>query len=284
MIRLHVHVVSDSTGETVTTVGRAVLSQFEDVMAVEHVWSFVRSDQQIETVLQEIEALPGAVLFTLVSAEHRRRLEDGCARLGVPCVAILDQAMHVLQGVLGLTLRPVVGGQHALDAEYFARIEAMNFMLRHDDGLFHDELDREADVVLVGVSRTSKTPTCLYLANRGVKAANVPIVPERPLPDSLGRLQRPLVVGLSINPEQLVQIRESRLRQLGGEGHPRIASDYAEIARIKEELVVARRLFARHGWPVIDVTRRSVEETAAGVLQLLRARRESSEAGASRLS
>lgn len=278
-MRLHLHIVSDSTGETVQMVARATVSQFESVMAVEHVWSFVSSDQQIDTALQEIEALPGIVLFTMVSAELRRRLEDGCARLGVPCVPILDPVLNVLQGVLGLTLRPVVGGQHAMDAGYFDRIEAMNFMLRHDDGLFADHLD-QADVVLVGVSRTSKTPTCLYLANRGIKAGNVPIVHEQPIPPSLERLTHPLVVGLTINPEALVEIRENRLRQMAGagEGHAAIEG-YAELDRIRAELIVARRLFARHGWPVIDVTRRSVEETAAGIMQLWRARRFSDAAG-----
>ncbi|WGF87460.1 pyruvate, water dikinase regulatory protein [Marinivivus vitaminiproducens] len=271
-LRLHLHVVSDSTGETVTTVSRAALSQFEDVMAVEHVWSFVRSEQQLDTILQEIEALPGAVLFTMVSAELRARLQHGCERIGVPCVPVLDPVMHVLQGALGLTLRPQVGGQHALDAGYFARIEAMNFMLRHDDGMFTDELE-QADLVLVGVSRTSKTPTCLYLANRGVKAANVPIVPEQALPGGVDRLRNPLVVGLTINPEVLSQIRVNRLRQIGvAGGDARFTPDYAEVERIKAELVTARRLFAKQGWPVIDVTRRSVEETAAGLMQLLRAR------------
>lgn len=271
-LRLHLHVVSDSTGETVTTVSRAALSQFEDVMAVEHVWSFVRSEHQLDTILQEIEALPGVVLFTMVSADLRARLQNACERIGVPCVPILDPVMHVLQGALGLTLRPQVGGQHALDAGYFARIEAMNFMLRHDDGLFTEELE-QADLVLVGVSRTSKTPTCLYLANRGVKAGNVPIVPEQPLPPGVDNLRNPLVVGLTIKPDVLSQIRSNRLRQIGVDGADvRFTPDYAEVERIKDELVTARRLFAKAGWPVIDVTRRSVEETAAGLMQLLRAR------------
>jgi regulator of PEP synthase PpsR (kinase-PPPase family) len=277
-LRLHLHLISDSTGETVTTVARAGVSQFEGVVSVEHVWSFVRTRAQIEKVLSFIEALPGLVIFTLVSADLRRALEDGCRSLGAPCVPILDGVMSALSGLLGAQSRPQIGRQHAMDAEYFSRIEAMNFMFHHDDGQCGWELD-QADVVLVGVSRTSKTPTSIYLANRGVKAGNLPVIPDCPLPVELGRLTRPLIVGLTINPELLVQIRKNRLRQLGSDDEvdaaalARFGGDYAELERVKDEVVHARRLFARQGWPVIDVTRRSVEETAAAIFQLLQARR-----------
>jgi regulator of PEP synthase PpsR (kinase-PPPase family) len=162
-----------------------------------------------------------------------------------------------------------------MDAGYFSRIAAMDFAMRHDDGQFADELD-DADVVLVGVSRTSKTPTCVYLANRGVKAANVPLVPDMPQLSALERLTRPLVVGLTINPESLVQIRRNRQRLLGlGDGDAgRFGGDYADLDRIKQELLLARRLFNRLGWDEIDVTRRSVEETAATIYQKLQARRQ----------
>ena len=276
-MRLHLHLISDSTGETVTTVARAGVSQFEGVIPVEHVWSFVRTRAQIDKVLSFVEALPGVVIFTLVSAELRRTLEEGCRRRNTPSVPILDGVVTALSGLLGAESRPQVGRQHALDAGYFSRIEAMNFMFHHDDGQCPWELD-QADVVMVGVSRSSKTPTSIYLANRGIKVANVPVVPDCPLPVELERLARPLVIGLTINPEQLAQIRMSRLRQLGSEGERatgRTASfggDYAELERVRTEVIYARRLFARHGWPVIDVTRRSVEETAAAILQLLSAR------------
>jgi hypothetical protein len=275
-VRLHLHLISDSTGETVTTVARASVSQFEGVVPIEHVWSFVRTRAQIEKVLSFVEALPGLVIFTLVSTELRQSLESGCHRLGTPCVPILDGVVTALSGLLGAESRPQVGRQHALDAGYFSRIEAMNFMLTHDDGQAPWELN-QADVVLVGVSRSSKTPTCIYLANRGVKVANVPIVPDCPLPEELEHLTRPLVVGLTINPELLVQIRRNRVRQLSdekglGDGGGRIAGDYAELERVQAEVIYARRLYARYGWPVIDVTRRSVEESAAAIFQLMRAR------------
>jgi len=275
-VRLHLHLISDSTGETVTTVARAGVSQFEGVIPVEHVWSFVRTRAQIEKVLRFVEALPGLVIFTLISPELRQALEEGCHRLNTPCVPILDGVVAALSGLLGAEMRPQIGRQHALDAGYFLRIDAMNFMFHHDDGQCPWELD-QADVVLVGVSRSSKTPTSIYLANRGIKVANIPVVPDCPLPAELDRLTRPLVVGLTINPEQLVQIRMNRLRQIGSESDRSatglaFGGDYAELEQVQAEVVYARRLFARHGWPVIDVTRRSVEETAAAIFQLLAAR------------
>lgn len=276
-MRLHMHLVSDSTGETVATVARAGVSQFEGVVPVEHVWSFVRSQAQVEQVLSMVKALPGVVICTLVSPELRHALIEGCRALNMPCVPILDGVFSALSGLLGAETRPQVGRQHALDAGYFSRIEAMDFMIQHDDGQCPWQLE-QADIVLIGVSRTSKTPTSLYLANRGIKVANVPVVLDCPLPAELDTLSKPLVVGLTINPEPLVQIRSNRLRQItpvadtGTINHTKFGGDYTELERVRAELVYARRLFTRHGWPVIDVTRRSVEETAAAIFQLQQAR------------
>lgn len=274
-MRLHVHLISDSTGETVTTVARAAVSQFEDVVPVEHVWFFVRTRQQLEKVLAIVEALPGLVIFTLASPELRHALQDRCMALNAPCVPVLDTVMNALAGLLGSAGRPQIGRQHALDEGYFTRIAAIDYAMRHDDGQVLDDLEL-ADVVLVGVSRTSKTPTCVYLAHRGIKAANVPIVSEPARLDSLARLQRPLIVGLTINPEMLAQIRRSRQRMLGLErgDHERYGGDYADVERIRGELVLARRLFARNKWPEIDVTKRSVEETAATIYQMIKVRQQ----------
>jgi hypothetical protein len=273
-VRLHLHLISDSTGETVTTLARAAVSQFEDVVAVEHVWFFVRTPAQLDKIMTIVEALPGIVLFTLVSPELRFRLTESCRRLNVPCVAVLDPVMGALASLVGSAGRPQIGRQHAMDEGYFTRIEAMNFAMRHDDGQWAEEVAR-ADVVLVGVSRTSKTPTCVYLANRGIKAANVPLVPETPQLELLERLDGPLVVGLTINPDALVQIRRNRQEMLGlGPGDAgRFGGVYADLDRVRDELLFARRLFARRGWPEIDVTRRSVEETAAEIYQMLQERR-----------
>jgi [pyruvate, water dikinase]-phosphate phosphotransferase / [pyruvate, water dikinase] kinase len=274
-LRLHVHLISDSTGETVTTVARAAVSQFEDVVPVEHVWFFIRTRQQLEKVLAIVEVLPGLVIFTLASPELRHILQERCLALSAPCVPVLDSVMAALAGMLGSAGRPQIGRQHALDEGYFTRIAAIDYAMRHDDGLAFDNLE-DADVVLVGVSRTSKTPTCVYLAHRGIKAANVPIVTDISQLDDLAKLQRPLIVGLTINPEQLAHIRRTRQRMLGLEqGDSNLfGGDYADLERIRGELVLARRLFARHKWPELDVTKRSVEETAAAIYQMVQARQQ----------
>ena len=258
-----------STGETVRSVARACLSQFEGVTPVEHFWSLVRSDAHLTKVIAGIEAHPGPVLFTMVADGLRESLLSACQRLQVPSISVLDPAMAALAGYLGEKSGHKPGKQHALDADYFRRIEAMNFTMAHDDGQLPNDLE-DADVVILGVSRTSKTPTSLYLANRGYRVANVPMVPGVPLPDELFQTREPLIVGLTNDPGRLVQVRKSRLLSLNEEKE----TDYIDIERVKEEVTEARRLFARAGWPVIDVTRRSIEETAAAILQMLQVRRE----------
>ncbi len=263
----HFHLVSDATGETILSVARAAVSQFEDVEANEHIWALVRSARQMDRVLSAIEASPGVVIYTLVDPARRDQLAMGCRRLGVPCVPVLDPVLGVLSGYLGRPVRGQPGGQHALDAEYFARVDAIQFVLRHDDGQSPHDLD-EADVIVVGVSRTSKTPTCFYLANRGLKAANVPIVPGVPPPDELLAASRPLVVALYQSAARLVQVRRNRMTMLRQDGE----SDYVAPDAVRRELADARRLYEERAWPVIDVTRRSIEESAAAILQLYRER------------
>jgi [pyruvate, water dikinase]-phosphate phosphotransferase / [pyruvate, water dikinase] kinase len=268
--RFHLHLISDATGETINSVVRAALSQFEQVDAVEHMWPLVRSRRQLDRVLTAVEANPGVVIFTLVNKELRDHLQTGCRTLQVPCVPVLDQVIAVLSTYFGMPSRDQPGRQHALDAEYFARIDAIHYVLAHDDGQAPHDLEG-ADVVLVGVSRTSKTPTCFYLANRGIKAANLPIVPGVALPAQLFKATRPLIVGLTNSPDRLVQVRRNRLLML----NQREVTDYIDLERVREEVATARRLFAEHHWPVIDVTRRSIEETAAAILQLYHERQES---------
>lgn len=258
----HLHLVSDATGETINTVARACLVQFKGVEPVEHVWSLVRTPSQMERVLAGIGRWPGAVLFTLVNDQLRGQLLDGCRELGVPCIPVLDPVIHALAAYLGVGISGQPGLQHALDSEYFERIDAMNFVLSHDDGQSISQVD-EADVVLVGVSRTSKTPTCIYLANRGIKAANVPFVPGLPLPEELRTARHPLIVGLTKEPARLVQVRRQRVHFLAGED---AESEYIDLESVRREVAEARRIFTRYGWPVIDVTRRSIEETAASIM------------------
>jgi regulator of PEP synthase PpsR (kinase-PPPase family) len=261
----HLHLVSDSTGETLIAVARAAAAQYEGVSAIEHVYPLVRSPAQLERVIAEIEAAPGIVLYTLVEAPLASRLEEACRDCGSPHLSVLAPVHSLFQGYLGAhsTARP--GAQHMLNAEYFRRIDAMNFTLLHDDGQLPDDIE-EAEVVLVGVSRSSKTPTAIYLANRGLKTANVPLVPGVPVPEKLERARRPLIVGLLATPERIVQIRQNRLLSLKADDD----TDYVDRDRVAEEIAQSRRLFARRGWPVIDVTRRSIEETAAAIVDLYR--------------
>jgi regulator of PEP synthase PpsR (kinase-PPPase family) len=262
--RFHLHLVSDSTGETVHSVARACLVQFDGAEAVEHVWSMVRTRSQVERVIAGVEANPGVVLFTLVSDTLRSLLQEGCRRIQVQAIPVLDPVIGALAAYLGRQSRGLPGKQHLLDNEYFARIDAMTFAINHDDGQSSWGL-QDADVCLVGVSRTSKTPTCLYLANRGIKAANVPFVPGVPLPAELLAAKHPLIVGLTNDPERLIQLRRHRLEVL----HHDYPGGYTDIDAVRAEVREARRVFAERRWPVIDVTRRSIEETAASIMKLL---------------
>jgi regulator of PEP synthase PpsR (kinase-PPPase family) len=264
----NVHLVSDSTGETLAGVMRASCAQFDNILPIEHSYYLVRSARQLERVMREIEAAPGVVMFTISNDDLRGILEKRCRELSIPCVAVLDPVLEMMTRYLGLELNHRIGGGRVLDAEYFKRIEALNYAMSHDDGQGIDEVD-EADVFLVGVSRTSKTPTCVYLANRGVKAGNIPIVPQIPLPDPLFVARNPLIVGLTVSPDRLIHVRRNRLQTLNEQR----ATDYIDEESVRAEVVHAARVFEKQGWPVIDVTRRSIEETAASVLNLLTERR-----------
>ncbi|MET0709003.1 MAG: pyruvate, water dikinase regulatory protein [Tardiphaga sp.] len=261
----HLHLVSDSTGETLITVARAVAAQYANVTAVEHVYPLVRSQKQLDRVLSEIEEAPGIVLFTLLEKDLVGRLEAKCQEINSPSLSIIGPVMQLFQAYLGASTTGRVGAQHTLNAEYFKRIDALNYSMMHDDGQHVDGLE-EADVVLVGVSRTSKTPTSIYLANRGVRTANVPLVPGIPIPYQLENLKKPLVVSLHATPERLIQIRQNRLLSLGADSGN---EDYIDRQSVTEEVTFARKLSAKYGWALLEVTRRSIEETAAAIMKLL---------------
>lgn len=262
MKRFHLHMVSDSTGETVGSVARAALAQFDDVVSEEHVWPLIRSKNQLEKMIQTLDAAPGVVMFTLVDAEMREMLRKACSDRGLPCIPVLSHVVRELSNYLEVEAAGSPGTQYELGEQYFSRIDAINFALEHDDGQATWNLE-QADIVLVGVSRTSKSPTCVYLAHRGFKAANVPYVPGCPLPDILMSLTQPLVVGLTISGDRLIDIRTSRLQSL----KQSLDSDYVAVDHVQAEIEEAKRLFRKQGWPVIDVSRRSVEETAAHIIQ-----------------
>jgi [pyruvate, water dikinase]-phosphate phosphotransferase / [pyruvate, water dikinase] kinase len=268
-LRHHLHLLSDSTGETLEMIAKAALAQFDGVEMVKHFWPMVRSVGHLERVLEDVTKNPGLVLFTMVSAELRKTLEARCHALGLPIIAALDPVTDALSTLLGQQAKARPGRQHALDAAYFARVEAIQFTIAHDDGIGSDNWEA-ADIILAGVSRSSKTPTSIYLANRGYKTANIPIVIESPPPASLFALKHPLVIGLFTSPERLVQVRRNRLLSLNQTPD----TDYVDQDAVAREAAYARRMFADNDWPVIDMTRRSIEEAAAAIINLVNERAE----------
>lgn len=268
MARLHLHLLSDSTGETLEMLAKAALAQFDDSDVVRHFWPMVRSRQHLDRILEEFKTNPGLVLYTLVNPEVRTRLEERCRAMGLPHVAALDAITQALEERLGQEAKGKPGKQHAMDDAYFARVDAIQFTIAHDDGIMWEDWN-EADIILAGVSRTSKTPTSIYLANRGFKVANIPLVVESPPPDLLFQLKDTMVVGLTTAASRLVQIRRNRLLSL----NESTETSYVDNERVQGEVAFARRMFADNDWPVIDVTRRSIEETAAAVIRLYQERK-----------
>ncbi|MDH5723714.1 MAG: kinase/pyrophosphorylase [Alphaproteobacteria bacterium] len=273
--KFYLHLVSDATGTTLLGLSRAVLAQFEGVDPNQKFWPLVRSERQLERVIKRIREMPGPVIFTFVNEKMRLRLREECDHLGVPCVAVLDPIIHSLSTYLGMHAKGVPGLQHTMDDAYFKRVAALDFAMRFDDGQHLKGL-KDAEVILVGVSRTSKTPTSIYLARRGIKTANIPLVPGVDVPEEYFNLEKPLYVGLTAAPERLKHIRNTRLRTNNGEDKKKgfKGNEYLDEEKIEEEVRKARRLFSKHKWPVIDVSKRSIEETAAEVMALLQTKRD----------
>ena len=274
--QVHLHLVSDSTGDTVRSVARASLAQFHQAEVTEHYWTLVRSPAQIDRVIEGIADKPGVVFLTMLDDNMRSQLLSACRSMSMPAVSLLDGAISALGSVLGEQSKNQPGLQHAMDEAYFDRISAMNYAMAHDDGQSLWSLN-EADVILCGVSRTSKTPTCVYLANRGLKAANVPFVPTSPPPQELLDAKDTFVVGLTADPGRLIQVRRHRLVHLHGED---TETDYVDTDQVRQEVIEARRYFLARNWPVIDVSRRSIEETAASIIQLYERHQEARHANA----
>lgn len=260
----HMHMVSDATGETLNTVARAATAYYAGYQPIEHIYTLVRTSRQLDRMIGEVEKQPGIVLYTIADARLKAEIEQRCEALSIPCISILDPVIASLATYLNAKSKPHVGGQHVLNAEYFQRIDALNYTMAHDDGQITQDLE-SADVVLLGVSRSSKTPTSIYLANRGIKTANIPLVPGIPTPPGLSKLQHPLIVGLIASADRISQIRRHRLLSLN-EGRD---TSYVDRKAITEELLAMRKLCSANNWPIIDVTRRSIEETAAAVINLM---------------
>ncbi|MGB6117387.1 MAG: pyruvate, water dikinase regulatory protein, partial [Mesorhizobium sp.] len=265
----HLHLVSDATGETLLSAGRAASAQYKDTRAIEHIYPLIRTQKQLDKVFEEIDAEPGIVLYTVVDQDLAKLIDTRCAEMGLPCVSVLEPVLTVFQSYLGAPAGRRVGAQYALDADYFRRIDALNFTMEHDDGQLPADIE-EADVVLIGISRTSKTPTSIYLANRGIKTANIPIVLGVPIPESLLYAKRPLIVGLVATAERISHVRQNRIL---GQTPGYDSQTYVDRSMISDELAYARQLCSRHNWPMIDVSRRSIEETAAAIVALRRGTR-----------
>lgn len=264
----HMHLVSDATGETLAAIAKAATVQYQNIRAIEHVHPLVRTQRQLKRVLADIEHEPGIVLYTVVNNALVAELEAHCQRLKIPCLAVLRPIMQVFESYLGAPQTPTVAGQHVLDADYFRRIDAMNFMMAHDDGRLPDNLS-DADIVLLGISRTSKTPTSLYLAQRGYKTTNLPLVPQVPLPEQLFHPHTAFVVCLIANVDRIADVRRNRAILMAD----RDLETYVDRDTISAEIAYTRKIAAQYGWPIIDVTRRSIEESATMILKLLQDRK-----------
>lgn len=268
--KFHVHLVSDATGETLNAIANAALAQFEGADVQVHSYALVRSEHQLQRSVDHIAISPGLVFFTLVNPRLREMLLTRCNSLSIACVDVMERPVTELSKFLGIAETHRPGGQHEVDQRYLNRIEALNFTIQHDDGQSLETI-RDAEVILVGASRTSKTPTCVYLAIRGVRAANIPLVPGMGVPSVLTQANGgPLIVGLWVSPDRLVQVRRNRLTSMGEERD----TNYIDLDSVRAEIATTRKLFEQQDWPSIDVSRRSIEETAASVMNLLTERRE----------
>ncbi len=268
----HLHLISDSTGETLITIAKAASVQYSQARPIEHMHPLVRTPRQLNRVIQEIERAPGIVLYTVVNEELSSILEKSCSELNVPCMPVLQPIMQVFEAYLGASKTPTVAGQHVLDADYFRRIDALNFTMKHDDGQLPENLN-DADIIVLGISRTSKTPTSIYLAQRGYKTANLPLIPDVPLPESLTKPHDALVVCLTASVDRIIAVRRNRAILIGD----RKLEQYIDREAIQAEIAYSRRVCAKYGWPLIDVTRRSVEETAATIIKVFQDRETSAQ-------
>ena len=262
---LTLHLVSDSTGETLKAVSSAAAAQFSELEYQQKTYPMVRTVTQLERVFKNIKEEKGVVFCTLVEEEVREKLEQFCKKENILYLPVMENIVSVLEEYTGFEAINKPGGQHILNDDYFKRIEAINYTLEHDDGQGQLNLEN-ADVIVVGVSRTSKTPTCIYLANQGIKAANYPLVPHVGISEELENVKNTQVVALITSAHTLVEIRRKRSIELGLNNTD---NDYIDIHKVEEEITTAKRIFANKGWPVIDITRRSVEETASAIMNIL---------------
>tara|TARA_S200000501_G_C20804300_1_gene735420 strand:- start:718 stop:1545 length:828 start_codon:yes stop_codon:yes gene_type:complete len=260
-----IYLISDSTGETLDRIFLALKAQFLNIEYKVHSYSFTRTENQILKILEDAEKNSNSIiLYTIVDNNLAKYLENVSVDKKIPCFSVLGNLILNFSKILNQKATHEPSGQHILNEEYYDRIEAIQFTINHDDGNLINEIDK-SDIILVGVSRTSKTPTSIYLANRGFKTSNIPLVNENSLPEKLKRNpQMTCVVGLSTEPERLVDLRKNRMNSLKETENIK----YTDFENIKKEVFNAKKTFQKYKWPLIDVTRKSVEETAASIIKI----------------
>ncbi len=266
MKKINIHLISDSTGETLGAISRAVMSQFKNVEYEEYMWSLVRTKSKILDSIEKIKKYPGIVLYTILNQELLDLLLLECKKEKIMCIPALDSIITSFSKYIGQNIINKPGRQYVLDKDYFNRIEAINFTINHDDGRRVNELEN-AEIILVGPSRTSKSPTCVYLSHRGYKAANIPFIDGVEMPDIINKLKKTLIIGLTINSESLINIRKSRIRLLNQEIKDN--NEYINYENVDKEIKEAKKLYLKNNWPIIDVSKKSIEETAAAIIQKL---------------
>ncbi len=263
--KYNVYLVSDSTGETLDRIFLSLKSQFSNFDYEKKEFAFVRTEQQIDKIIKEcVESDNSLILYTIVETKLAKYIANKSEKNNVPCFGILGNLILSFSKLLNQKAIHKPSAQHVLDDDYYKRIEAIQFTMTHDDGKKVDDIDN-ADVILLGVSRTSKTPTSIYLANRGYKTINIPLVLDQKIPPNLNFNTKACVIGLVADPERLADIRRNRVAIM----NEHQIKDYTNLDFIKKELNDSKNLFKKNNWPIIDVTRRSVEETAASILKII---------------
>ena len=260
-----IYLISDSTGETLERIFLALKAQFKNIQYKIHSYSFTRTENQILKILEDAQINENSIiLYTIVDNNLAKYLANTSDNKKIPCFGVLGNLILNFSKILNQKASHEPSGQHILNEEYYDRIEAIQFTMNHDDGNLVNEIDK-SDIILVGVSRTSKTPTSIYLANKGFKTSNIPLVNENSLPEKLKKdPQFTCVIGLSTEPERLVDLRKNRMNSL----RENEKSNYTNLEDIKNEVIKAKKTFQKYKWPVIDVTRKSVEETAASIIKI----------------
>ncbi len=259
-----IYLVSDSTGETIERIFTALKSQFSNVKYEIYQYAFTRTKNQISEIIKNIKNEKKVIiLYTLVDQSLIKYLNENASKKKIPCFGVLEGLIKNFSEILDQESLSIPSRQHKLNEEYYDRVEAIQFTMRHDDGKDLRDI-KESDIILLGVSRTSKTPTSIYLANRGYKTSNIPLVNDDSIPEVLKRENKICIVGLTTDPNRLIDIRKNRLRSL----KENEKSSYTNLKRISQEIERAKKTFKKYNWPVIDVTRKSVEETAASIIKI----------------